>query len=211
MLAMALERVADVFPTYWDRGSSAAELLRTRDLASQTDAADLCIRRFLDYEFDPGIATVGGGDGESSLGSACSIEGVDFEKLREVGETGIALGYGSMLLIEGAVDATFCADRDAEALWPYWVSHLRPSAPYAYGVPADFIGRVREMAERELPPAFRQLGVKIGITKRGRVRKRSGRLGIFGMTLRLAQTDTVPSEKLNESRASDEAHRWPFG
>ncbi len=200
-LEAALQHAADVLEPRWERGDQAAATVRNTDFGDQLATADACLSRFLDRELDPGACEPVGGYGKASLGSLLTSKGDELPaEARDAAATGVAIGYASIFLVEPQVGTEFRPDRSPEDVWAYWIDMLRPTAPLAAGVPADFVGRVRVMAADHLGEEFGRLGLRPGVLKRRALTERTGLLGISGMTLRLAQTDAVSDSELEEAR-----------
>src|SRR5688572_6779891 len=119
-------------------GSRGLAYLHSHAFFNQLAPADACLDSFLTYELDPSAGRPDEADGDDSLGTILGPHDEFTVPLRRAVAIVVASGYLTMLSIEDPPGFDWVKSRDSESLWRFWVSHLRPSATVALGIPAGF-------------------------------------------------------------------------
>ncbi len=143
-------------------GATGLAYLRSHAYFNQLSPADACLDSFLGYELDPSAVRPLGGNGDGSLGVIVGRDEAFAVPLRRAVAAVITSGYLTMLSIEDPPGSDWVPNRDAEALWRFWVSHLRPTGILALGIPAELAESVGRDGGAHLEAEIARLGLKPG-------------------------------------------------
>ncbi len=162
-------------------GPDALAYLRSHAYFNQLAPADACLDSFLTYELDRA-------HDDASLGAIVGAHDEVAVPLHRTVATVITAGYLTMLSTEDPPGSDWVPHRDAESLWRFWVSHLRPTAIPALGIPADLADSVGRDCGGHLEGEIARLGLRPGFFRRRTLSQRCSELGRFGLVLRVGQT-----------------------
>ena len=192
------------------RGAQALTELRSGLFHEQLLIADPCLDCFLRLELDAAASAPVGGDGKAALGAGLGTTGETAELVRQAVARTITGSYLTMLALEDPVGSGFVAGRDSEQLWRFWIDHMRGTSTLAFGVPGEFVGSVRREGGSLLESEIKRIGLMPGRLRRRGVSDRCGLIAVFGLLLRLGQTDGCDTATFERSQATEKAHEWPF-
>jgi hypothetical protein len=192
------------------RGEEARSQLRSRDYQDQLSAAESCLDCFLNLELDPAATAPVGGDGKVALGAALAPNDERVGALRDAVSVTMTGSYLTMMGLEDPVGSDFVPGRDSEQLWRFWIDHMRGTATLAFGVPGDFVGSVRREGATYLEGEIKRIGLMPGLLRRRRVSDRCGLIAVFGLLLRLGQTDGCDDDAFERSQSTAKLRDWPF-
>ena len=171
-----------------ERGPDELAYLRSHAFFNQLAPADACVRSFVEHELDPDVSWSAGGEAGTSLGMLLGPPGDVADPLRRAVATTLTSSYLTAMSAEDPPGSEWVPGRDAEALWEFWVGHLRPSAVLALDIPDDFLSSVRRDGGRLLEAEIRRLGLAPGFFRRRTVSQRCADISGFGVLLRVGQT-----------------------
>jgi hypothetical protein len=198
-------------------GLDAAWLEYVRDDGRLTEAASMtpCVTRMVTSELHPpcdGTPVGRFSDRVPPLGRVLPDLGRHEPAVRRLVMVAVAYGYFAMIdaeamaAIAGQRLRPIVACRNAEQVWPLWVTNMGAGTLLAQVTGKKEIGRVQNICGESL---YREL-LDLGLV--GRRRRKVPYMGRFyaqaGMLLRVVQTDTVVAEPGSESPAIID--RWPF-
>jgi hypothetical protein len=184
-------------------GASDLAYLRSHAYFNQLSPADACLDALITYELDPSSVQPFGGNGDASLGTIVGRDDEFAVPLRRAVAVVIASGYLMMLSIEDPPGSAWVPNRDAEALWRFWVSHLRPTATLALGVPTELAESVGRDGGAHLVAEINRLGLKPGLFRRRVLAHRCSQLARFGLLLRVGQTTACSDAEFERSQVAN--------
>ena len=185
-------------------GANHLAYLRSHAYFNQLSPADACLDSFLTYELDSSTARPLGGGGDASLGAILGSADEFALPIRRALATVMAAGYLATLSIEDPPGSDWVPSRDAESLWRFWVSHLRPSATLALDIPAELAESVGRDGGAYLMGEIARLGLKPGLFRRRALTNRCSQLARFGVVLRAGQTTACSDAEFERSQAADQ-------
>jgi hypothetical protein len=211
-LSESVDRATDAISHRFqgERGAEALTQLRSGEHQAQLLAADRCLDCFLTLELDPAAKLPVGGDGKVALGAALAPDEEHAQTLRDTVTVTMTGSYLTMMGLEDPVGSDFVAGRDSEQLWRFWIDHMRGTASLAFGVPAEFVGSVRREGGRQLESEIRRIGLMPRLVRRRGISGRCGLIAVFGLLLRLGQTDGCDDKIFDSSQATEKLREWPF-
>jgi hypothetical protein len=183
-------------------GPAGLAYLRSHAFFNQLAPADACLDSFLTYELDPRARRRVGGNGDASLAAILGPDDEFAVPLRRAVATVIASGYLTMLSMEDPPGSDWVPQRDPESLWRFWVSHLRPTATVALGIPVELAASVGRDGGGHLEAEISRLGLKPGFLRRRAVAHRCSEIAKFGLLLRVGQTPACSDAEFERSKAA---------
>jgi hypothetical protein len=198
-------------------GIDPAWLDYVRDDERLTEAATMtpCVARLVTSELHPSRDgdPVGRISGRvPPLGELLPDLGQHELAVRRLVTVTVAYGYFAMIDAEAIAAMTrqpfppIVAGRNAEQVWPYWVTNMGTGALLAQVTGKKEIGKVQNICGESLYQGLLALELV------GRRRRKVPYVGRFyaqaGMLLRVLQRDTLVPEPASESLAI--SNRWPF-
>ena len=192
-------------------GPSGLAYLQSHAYFNQLSAADACLECFLSYELDPSAGRPVGTNGDGSLGEMIAPDDEFAVPLRRAAATVVAAGYLTMLSVEDPPGFDWVKSRDPESLWRFWVSHLRPNAAAALGIPAGFADSVGRDGGAHLEEEINRLGLMPGLLRRQAVSQRCQELARFGLVLRAGQTIACSDAQFERFKAAEQGELAPAG
>jgi hypothetical protein len=183
--------------------------LRSHAYFNQLSPADACLDSFLSYELDPSADPLLGGNGDAALGAIVGPADECAVPLRRAVAAAIASGYLTMLSIEDPPGSDWVPSRDAKSLWRFWVSHLRPTAALALGIPAELAESVGRDGGAHVEAEIARLGLKPGLFRRRALTHRCSELAKFGLVLRVGQTTAYSDAEFERFQVAEEGELAP--
>lgn len=184
-------------------GATGLAYLRSHAYFNQLSPADACLDSFLTYELDPPAVRSLGGD-DASLGAIVGPDDEFAVPLRRAVAAVITSGYLTMLSIEDPPGSDWVSNRDAESLWRFWVSHLRPTATVALGIRAELAESVGRDGGAHLEAEIARLGLKPGLLRRRALSRRCSELAKFGLVLRVGHTTACSDAEFERPQVADQ-------
>ncbi|MFL5870945.1 MAG: hypothetical protein ACJ75R_07670 [Solirubrobacterales bacterium] len=185
-------------------GASDLAYLRSHAYFNQLSPADACLDSLLTYELDPSAGAPLGVNGGASLGAIVGVAGEFAVPVRRALAAVIASGYLTMLSSEDPPGSDWVPNRDAEALWRFWVRHLSPTSALALGIPPELAESVGRDGGAYLEAEIARLGLKPGLFRRRALSHRCAELAKFGLLLRVGQTTACSDAEFERSQSVDQ-------
>lgn len=121
----------------------------------------------------------------------------------------VAVGYFAMITLEGqtpSLEAWVVPDRDAETIWPYWVTNVGTGQMVRNALPPDDVDMIGRMCHEDFSRGLRELG--LGRWRLGGTRFVGALYGEAGLLLRALQTRNFQPDSRSDVLAA--TNLWPF-